>query len=116
MIAVDQTISRALSRITTTCMAAAAVIACGGTLPPPSSTDVKAANTHWPGTSMEQLQSGRRAYLKQCGTCHALKSETAVPRDVWESTVNRMRSKNGAKLTDEEVANIARYLYAMASR
>lgn len=116
MTAVDPTISRAVSRIAVTCMAAVTAIACGGTLPPPSTSDVKTANTHWPGTSMEQLQAGRRAYLNQCGKCHALKSESAVPRDVWESTVNRMRTKNGAKLTDEDVANIARYLYAMASR
>jgi mono/diheme cytochrome c family protein len=116
MTPVDPMFSRALSRIASTCVAAIAIIACGGTLPPPNTQDVKAANTHWPGTSMEQLQSGRRAYLNQCGKCHALKSESAVPRDVWESTVDRMRSKNGAKLSDEDVANIARYLYSMASR
>jgi mono/diheme cytochrome c family protein len=90
--------------------------ACGGTLPPPNSTDVKAANAHWPGTTIEQLSSGRRAYLNKCGTCHSLKSDSSVPRDVWEPTVNRMRSKNGAQLSDEEIADIARYLYAMASR
>ncbi len=95
---------------------ALAVLGCGGTLPPPSTADLKAANAHWPGTSLEELQAGRRAYLNQCGKCHSLKSETAVPRDAWESTVSRMRNKNGAKLTDEDVANIARYLYAMASR
>jgi len=90
--------------------------ACGGTLPPPSSTDVKSANAHWPGTTLEQLSSGRRAYLNKCGTCHSLKSGSSVPRDAWEATVNRMRAKNGAQLTDEEIADIARYLYAMASR
>jgi cytochrome c553 len=92
------------------------VWACGGTLPPPTSTDVKAASARWPGTTLEQLSSGRRGYLKKCGTCHSLKSETSVPREVWEATVNRMRSKNGAELSDEEVADIARYLYAMESR
>ena len=92
------------------------VSACGGTLPPPNMTDVKATSTRWPGTTLEQLSSGRRAYLKKCGTCHSLKSETAVPREAWESTVNRMRTKNGAELSDEEVADIARYLYAMESR
>ena len=116
MIATRQTGSRALSRITIAIVAATTALACGGTLPAPSTADVKTANTHWPGTSMEQLQSGRRAYLNQCGKCHSLKSETAVPKDAWEGTVSRMRSKNGAKLTDEDVANIARYLYAMASR
>ena len=95
---------------------AAGAIACGGTLPPPTTTDAKAASTRWPGTSIEQLSLGRRAYLAQCGKCHSLKSETAVPKEVWEETVNRMRAKNGAKLSDEEVADIARYLYAMASR
>ncbi len=111
-----QTVLHALPRITLALVTASVAVACGGTLPPPSTTDVKAANAHWPGTSMEELQQGRRAYLNQCGKCHSLKSETAVPKDAWESTVNRMRNKNGAKLTDEEVANIARYLYAMASR
>jgi len=94
----------------------AAVTACAGTLPPPTAADVKSASTRWPGTSIEQLQSGRRAYLAQCGKCHSLKSENAVPKEAWEETVNRMRTKDGAKLTDEEVAGIARYLYAMASR
>ncbi len=116
MIVADQTNLRTVSRIVVAFVAVVAVLACGGTLPPPSTADVKTANMHWPGTSMEELQSGRHAYLSQCGKCHALKSESAVPRDAWESTVNRMRSKNGAKLSDEEVANIARYLYAMASR
>jgi len=90
--------------------------ACGGTLPPPSEVDVKTTNTRWPGTTLEQLSSGRRTYLKKCGTCHSLKSEGSVPREVWEGTVNRMRAKNGAKLSDEEVADVSRYLYAMASR
>lgn len=91
-------------------------VACGGTLPPPSTGDVKAASARWPGTSIDQLQAGRRAYLAQCGKCHSLKSESAVPKEVWEETVARMRSKNGAQLSDEEVANISRYLYAIASR
>ena len=112
----DRTILRSVSIIALTLIATLAVLDCGGTLPPPSTADVKTANMHWPGTSMEQLQSGRHAYLNQCGKCHSLKSESAVPRDAWESTVSRMRSKNGAKLSDEEVADIARYLYAMASR
>src|SRR5512142_2499437 len=90
--------------------------ACGGALPPPNMSDVKTANARWPGTTLEQLSSGRRAYLKKCGTCHSLKSENSVPREVWEETVNRMRTKNGAQLSDEEVADIARYLYAMESR
>jgi mono/diheme cytochrome c family protein len=90
--------------------------ACGGTVPPPNPSDVKTANARWPGTTLEQLSSGRRAYLKKCGTCHSLKSEDAVPREAWEATVNRMRTKNGAQLSDEEVADIARYLYAMTSR
>ena len=64
----------------------------------------------------EQLQAGRRAFLAQCGKCHSLKSESSVPKEAWEETVSRMRSKNGAKLTDEDVANISRYLYAIASR
>jgi len=96
--------------------AALAGVACGGTLPPPSTGDAKAASTRWPGTSIEQLQAGRRAYLAQCGKCHSLKSESAVPKEAWEETVSRMRSKNGAKLSDEEVADISRYLYAIASR
>jgi len=94
----------------------AATTACGGALPPPTTADARAASVRWPGTSVEQLQSGRRAYLEQCGKCHSLKSETAVPKEVWEETVNRMRTKNGAKLTDEEVADIARYLFAISSR
>jgi mono/diheme cytochrome c family protein len=116
MIVAGQIVSRTLLVLTITLAAAIALPACGGTLPPPGTADVKAANTHWPGTSMEQLQAGRRAYLNQCGKCHSLKSDSAVPRDAWEPTVDRMRSKNGATLSDEEVANIARYLYAMASR
>ena len=93
-----------------------AALACGGTLPPPSTSDVKSASARWPGTSIEQLQAGRRAFLAQCGKCHSLKSESSVPKEAWEETVSRMRSKNGAKLTDEDVANISRYLYAIASR
>jgi len=96
--------------------AVASAVACGGSLPPPSTADVKAASTRWPGTSIEQLQSGRRVYFAQCGKCHSLKSESAVPKEVWEETVNRMRTKNGAKLSDEDVANISRYLYGIASR
>lgn len=108
--------SRSLRTMAFPGAAALLALSCGGTLPPPNTSDVKAANTRWPGTSLEQLQAGRRAYLAQCGKCHSLKSESAVPKEAWEQTVNRMRAKNGAKLSDEEVANIARYLYVMASR
>src|SRR5664280_222098 len=116
MIVLAHIFPQTVSRISATLASVALLLACGGTLPPPSTADVKSANLHWPGSSMEQLQSGRHAYLSQCGKCHGLKSETAVPREAWEPTINRMRSKNGAKLSGEDVANIARYLYAMASR
>lgn len=91
--------------------------ACGGaSLPVPNTSDLKPTESKWPGTTLDQLSSGRRTYLQKCGTCHSIKSENAVPRDAWEATIERMRIKNGVHLSDEQAADIARYLYAMASR
>lgn len=91
--------------------------ACGSaSLPTPNTSDLKLTEAKWPGTTLDQLSSGRRTYLQKCGTCHSIKSENAVPRDAWEATIERMRTKNGVRLSDEQAADIARYLYAIASR
>lgn len=97
-------------------LSVAALFSCGASLPLPNNVDVSVASSRWPGASLNQLQAGRRTVLARCGTCHSLKSPTSLPKHAWEETVNRMRNKNGAKIDDEEAANITRYLYAMASR
>jgi hypothetical protein len=99
-----------------TLLSAAVLFSCGASLPPPNNSDASAAGSRWPGTSLDQLREGRRTLLARCGTCHSLKSPTSLPKHAWEETVNRMRNKHGAKIDDEEAANITRYLYAMASR
>jgi mono/diheme cytochrome c family protein len=79
-----------------------------------SPADVSRAAARWPGTDQAQLEAGRSLYLERCSSCHAPVEPGSIAADQWPAHVEDMRER--ARLDDDEVARIERYLVTIASR
>jgi mono/diheme cytochrome c family protein len=96
-------------------LAGIALAACAGaTLPPVSASDAARASVRWPGTDHAQLDAGRAIYLERCSSCHVPVDPASIAADEWPEHVAEMRER--AKLGDDEVAKVERYLVTIASR
>ena len=94
----------------------AAGVACAPALPEPTSAHVALAQRSDPNTSLEDLQRGRTLYLRRCGTCHALRDPSAYDAGELRAQVERMEKVHSVRLSDEEEADILRYLTTTGSR
>jgi mono/diheme cytochrome c family protein len=90
-------------------------MACAGGLPEPTAADVLVARRDAPEVTLEDLQRGRAMYSRRCASCHALKEPSSLAPDDWAAAVEKMRAKQGVRLSDEEAKDIVRYL-STASR
>jgi cytochrome c5 len=106
--------TRAL-RGTALALAGIALAACAGATPPPvMASDASRAAARWPGTDRAQLEAGRTLYLERCSSCHVPVDPASIAADEWPARVAEMRER--AKLGDDEVARVERYLVTIASR
>jgi len=85
---------------------------CAGTVPQPSPRHAEAAAKQWPGTTLQDLVRGRELYVSHCSSCHSLYSPTEYPAEHWRKIVPEMKVR--AKIGEDEVLNIARYLITMS--
>jgi mono/diheme cytochrome c family protein len=96
-------------------LAGIALAACAGSAPPVvNAGDASRAAARWPGTDQAQLEAGRMLYLERCSSCHVPVDPASIAADEWPSHVAEMRER--AKLDDDEVARVERYLVTIASR
>jgi cytochrome c5 len=96
-------------------LAGIALTACAGATPPPvNAGDASRAAARWPGTDRAQLESGRTLYLERCSGCHAPVDPASIAADAWPAHLAEMRER--AKLGDDELARVERYLITIASR
>lgn len=95
---------------------AAAHGGCAAGLPAPTSADVARASQRFPGANTERLTHGRTLYVKSCAGCHALKSPDEVAPTQWAHEIAEMREQHGVRLTDDEAAAMAQYLWAVGTR
>lgn len=85
-------------------------------LPAPTPVDASRARAKWSDSTVQSLEEGRRKYIENCSGCHQLKAPSAVPKETWSTWVERMRTGQGVKVSDQGAELIVRYLYAMAER
>ena len=100
-------------RLAMVVLAAALAAACTAALRHASPADVALVATQWPGTTVADLERGRRLYVRRCSGCHTLILPAAHPPDDWPALVDTMAEK--ARLRPGERADVVRFLVAVAS-
>jgi hypothetical protein len=97
------------------CLAAllGASVACTAALRHPSPEDAVRLAPRWPGTALEDLERGRRLYVRRCSGCHNLVLPKAHPPEEWPRLVDEMAVK--ARLGPGERDDVVRFLVAVAS-
>jgi mono/diheme cytochrome c family protein len=94
-------------------VAASLAAACAAALRHASSEDAVRLAPQWPGTTVEDLERGRRLYVRRCAGCHTLVLPAAHPPEEWPRLLDSMSKK--ARLRLEEREDIQRFLVAVAS-
>jgi mono/diheme cytochrome c family protein len=60
------------------------------------------------GIHADTLMMGRKQYINNCGSCHALYMPGQYSKEEWENVLYRMQKK--AKITDQQAKTILNYL------
>ena len=92
---------------------ASAAAACAPALRHPSPADAVFLAPRWPGTTVDDLERGRRLYVRRCSGCHNLVLPRAFPAEKWPGLVDDMAEK--ARLGPLEREDVVRFLVAAAS-
>jgi len=87
--------------------------ACAASLRHPSPQDAVLLAPRWPGTTLEDLERGRRLYVRRCSGCHNLFLPGTHPPEDWPRLVDDMAAK--ARLRAGERDDVVRFLVAVAS-
>jgi mono/diheme cytochrome c family protein len=100
-------------RLAIVALAAGLAAACAAALRHPSPADVAVVAPKWPGTTVEDLERGRRLYVRRCAGCHTLILPAAHPPEEWPRLVDDMAKK--ARLRPAERDDVVRFVVAVAS-
>ncbi len=86
--------------------------ACAAALRHPTPQDVASVTAEWPGTTVQDLERGRRLYVRRCSGCHTLLlPETHTAAD-WPAYVEVMAGR--ARLGPSETREVTRFLVALS--
>jgi mono/diheme cytochrome c family protein len=94
-------------------VAAGLAAACAAALRHATPADVTLVSPQWPGTTVQDLERGRRLYVRRCSGCHTLFLPSAHPPDEWPGWVDAMAEK--ARLKPAEREDVVRFLVAVSS-
>ena len=83
-------------------------MACATALPYATPESLSRADRMWPGTRLEDLETGRRDYVAHCAACHHLHLPSEFTAEKWRSILVKMQRK--AKIGDALKNSIYRYL------
>ena len=102
-------------RLAAAALVAAALVAggCAAALRHASPEDAVRVAPQWPGTTVEDLERGRRLYVRRCSGCHNVVLPRAFPAEKWPGLVDEMAEK--ARLGPSEREDVVRFLVAVAS-
>ncbi len=100
-------------RLAIVVLTAALAAACAAALRHAASADVTLVAPQWPGTTVEDLERGRRLYVRRCSSCHTLILPSAHAPDEWPVLVDAMAEK--ARLKPAQREDIVRFLVAVSS-
>jgi len=68
------------------------------------------AATRWPDATLDGLEAGREAYVRECAGCHFLARPTRLPPEDWDPLLDQMRDEEGVELSPEDREAILRFL------
>ena len=63
---------------------------------------------------MVDLEQGRGVFVSRCSNCHNLPDPAQKTAEEWPAAVDEMAAR--ARLSDQDKANVARYLASMSAR
>ena len=86
--------------------------ACRPTLPAATSADAERASHTWPGTTVAELEHGRRIYRERCSGCHQPVRPAKVTPAEWPGHIAVMKIR--AHLSEEQAQLIERYVVTMS--
>lgn len=94
---------------------ALALVACASSplAPVVTAQHLQRARAERPETSLAELDAGRTLYTRRCAGCHTLVDPRTITAGQWPAEVTEMRER--AKLDDEQVETLVRYLVAVSS-
>jgi hypothetical protein len=92
---------------------ASLALACAAALRHATPEDVVRLTPRWPGTTLEDLERGRRLYVRRCSGCHVLPLPETRAFEDWPRVVDEMAVR--ARLGAEERSDVVRFLVAVAS-
>ncbi|HSD67452.1 MAG TPA: cytochrome c [Vicinamibacteria bacterium] len=104
---------RPARRLAIVALAAGLGAACAAALRHGTPRDAVLLAPRWPGTTVEDLERGRRTYVRRCSGCHTLILPAAHSPEEWPRLVDAMAKK--ARLRPEEREDVVRFLVAVAS-
>ncbi len=104
---------RPARRLAILALAAGFGASCAAALRHASPEDAVRVAPQWPGTTVEDLERGRRLYVRRCSGCHTLFLPAAYPKEAWPGLVDAMAEK--ARLRPGEREDVVRFLVAVAS-
>ena len=100
-------------RLTIVLLAVTLAAACAAALRHATPADVTLVSPQWPGTTVEDLERGRRLYVRRCSGCHTLILPSAHAPDDWPVLVDAMAEK--ARLKPAQREDIVRFLVAVSA-
>lgn len=89
----------------------ATALGCESAIPYPDGIALEVARGRDPEVKQEDLEEGRRLYIRNCSGCHRLYLPARYADDEWQRWMEAM--KEDAHLTPEEAISIGRYLLAV---
>lgn len=88
--------------------------ACGSAAPPMAThVDAERAAKRWPGTTLADLNRGRRLYRSRCSSCHLPVHPKRIKPSDWPGHVSEMAIR--AHLNHDEKRLVVRYLITMST-
>jgi hypothetical protein len=75
----------------------------------PTSADITKARMEWPNIDSSTMFLAYNTYKDNCGNCHFLYRPEKYNKNEWDHILQEMKTE--AKLTDDNVVLIKKYLY-----
>jgi cytochrome c5 len=84
------------------------VAACATKVPRPTPAQLEVASVRWPDTTLDDLEEGRRLYVRRCSSCHNLPLPTARTIEEWPPIIEDMGEY--AQFDEHQTELVERYV------
>lgn len=78
------------------------------TVAEPTQAELMIAQNRWPEETAESLYDGYKVFITRCIRCHGLKNVGRYSEAEWGPILKKMVKR--AKLNDDEIRNVERYI------